>query len=219
MSAQLRLSPNLKKLLTYAIAVASFAISLAPTAKAITWTITVTTVGKDQLSYSVDPKFGGCPFTDPQDATYLHICLGDTVQWQARTTGADTTKMFNKLLILHEDFILGDKDDDPSLAFQAVNTKLTEGGHTDKDAVLYREHKYHVYVYDRVTKIKYHDDPKIIIGGAKLEDLFDDVQRFCAQFPKAIDQDMNIDDEAKKQAKKQANEGCQQFQNLKKPLK
>jgi hypothetical protein len=219
MSVQLSLGNNLNKFLVYAIAVVTLTILPAPIVRAATtWTITITAVGANPLSYSVSPTSGGCPYQDAQNAAYLYICRGDSVEWKAITTGADTTKMFSKLTIFQEDFILLDKDSDPNEGFQASNANVTEGGKTDPTAALYVEHKYHVSVYDKVTKIKYHDDPKIIIGGVNLEGLFDEIQSVCAQFPKAIDQDISVDDEARKKAKKQASELCQQFQNLKKPL-
>ena len=220
MPAQLSRINSLYKFSTYAIALLVLPVLWAPGASAATtWTITVAATGPGpKPTYRVDPTSGGCPYQTAQNPEYLYICKGDTVQWQAKTTGDDKTKMFSKLSIFHEDFILLDKDSDPNQAFQASNGNHTEGGKTDPDAAPYVEHKYHVSVYDKVTKIKYKDDPKIIIGGANVEGLFDEIQSVCAQLPKAIDQDINADDEAKRRAKKQASDLCQQFQNLKKPL-
>jgi hypothetical protein len=211
MRTQLSLRLDRRKNLISFIAVASFTAILAPNAKATTWTIIVTAVGTNSIpTYSVSPPVGGCPFPVIQDPKNLYICPGDTVQWQAATSGTGPNKMHNKMWIFHEDFILLDEDGDPTQGFHATDAAVTKGGTTDPAAVLYVPHKYHVSVFDKLTKLKYSDDPKIIIGGTNVGILINFVKSICVQLPPLIDKDKDLDEEAKKLAI----EGCRQFRNI-----
>ena len=152
MSAQLGPMTNCKNIVVYTIVAALLNIFLgSSTNAATTWTITITAVGNNPLNYAVDLPSGGCPYQPQQDPKNLHICKGDTVQWQAITAGDDPTKRFNKLTIFQDDFVLLGKDGYPEEGFQASNGNLTEGGMTDPTAVLYVPHEYHVFVFDKVT--------------------------------------------------------------------
>lgn len=226
MPSQLSLDNSFCKFLVYAIAVAAFGIFPVSSANAQTnWIITVTGIGTNSKpTYDVVPpatspyNCAGAHPNPPPSADYLYICANDTVQWQAATTGANPSKMRNKIWIFHEDFILQDEDHDPTQGFHAMNA-ITKGGMTDPAATLYVPHKYHVSVYDKLTRARYYDDPTIIIGGSHLEVLFDRIERACGQLPAAIDKDPSANDDSKKRAKKEANEACEQFQKLKNFLK
>jgi hypothetical protein len=215
MTAQL--NPNFKKLLIKVIVAALLTIFLGASTKAsTTWTITITAIGNDtKPTYKVYPDHGGCPNQVKQDPEYLHICVGDTVRWQAVTFSDHLHKMSNKLGIFHDDFILLDNADDPTQVFQAVDGNRTDGGKTDKNATLNDEHEYHVSVYDRVNGYKYSDDPTIIIGGTPLMVLIEDLQVDCARLPGAIDHDATENEDLKKQLRDQAARACEQVKKLK----
>ena len=218
MPAQLPFIPRIKKLLVHVIAMSSFFFVLAPSANAkpITWTITVTAIGKNaKPSYVVSPDHGGCPYQAKQNPTYLHICVGDRVRWKAFTFSDHSHSMSNRLGIFHDDFILLDNAGDPTQVFQAADGNLTDGGMTDKDATLDEEHEYHVSVFDRVNGYKYSDDPKIIIGGTPLVVLIEDLQADCAKLPAAIDHDPVENEDLKKQLRDHAAQACEQVKKLK----
>jgi hypothetical protein len=212
MPAQPSLGANRKKLWVYVFTLASFAIFLAPSVKATAWKVTVKLDQNNALTYEVDPPTGGCPFPIVQNARDLRICDGDTVQWQAMFPGPHTAKTHLKMWIFHEHFILQDEDGDPTLGFHAVNNDFTTGGMTDSTAAWGVPHKYHVSVFDKSTKQRYHDDPTIIIGGSHAEYLIDLVQKACTQLTPPIDKDKDLSDDAKKLV----DAGCKKFKEIEK---
>jgi hypothetical protein len=161
------LNTHVKKFSVYALVAASFGFLLAscnnkvaPPTSPTTWTITVDVTGGSvnyQLQYS--PSSGGCKYaSSSSDPKLLHVCPGDVLQWQAKSSAKKS-----EMVIFTSDGILATSG--PS-SFPASDDQVTSPGQVTStaDGPSTPPHEWYVALYDIQKPKMHHDDPKIIIG-------------------------------------------------------
>ena len=217
MPTQLGLTPNIKLLLAYSAIGFVFGFFPTQSSQAQTeWTITIDATGNHPkpAGYKVSRRDIGvpCGYTN-NDATQLYVCPKDTVLWVASTApgSSGAGKKKNELFIFHEDQILLDSDGNSVQTLHSSDGAAI-GGTIDPSAIPLG-HEYYVVVYDRSNKKWYVEDPKIIIGGAVVADLIQNIQKNCDQLSPLIEKDKNLGDKNKDLVR----EGCKQFRNITKP--
>ncbi|MGC2527990.1 MAG: hypothetical protein WA639_09595 [Candidatus Acidiferrum sp.] len=222
MSSQLSFGFHPKRITIFVIAVAAFSIVPASSARGnTTWTITVdvaksAALGSDFPYYTVQsspPNAPDCsdPSSPPRDLGDLYVCAGDKIQWTPNTTGKAGW------LTIHQRQGFLPAGGNPSQWFRAREKKYatvtTDAG--DFGAI----YEYCIAVHDdkgRPAKLYTHD-PKIIIGGARLEVLIQTFQKLCRQLPAALNRDHDPD--VSEETRKRAVDGCSQFQEIKNLMK
>jgi hypothetical protein len=203
--------PHRRLYMLYAVTIAALGGLFASNARAqttpstyqaTTWTITIDATGAQPTpaGYSVarnNTSSVGCPYTNTNAANML-ICKGDTVLWQAATTPPNQhDKMRSLMWIIHEDVVFDDGGGKATHSFHATDWH-TDGGKTDNSVPLLIDHKYHVVVFDQLTKQLYYDDPKIKVGTGDLELLIYEIQEDCSQLVAFFTEYPAAEDRAKK---------------------
>ena len=171
MTADFAVNPNVKKFSVYALVAAGFGFLLAscqrgveppsPRTVSTTWTITVdVTSGSVKYQLQFSPPSGGCKYasssSDPTQV--LHICTGDTLRWQAKSSGKKS-----EMVVFTSDGILATSG--PG-SFPASDDQMTSPGQVTStpDTASTPPHEWYVVVYDKQNNKMHHDDPKFIIG-------------------------------------------------------
>jgi len=169
--------PDIRNALIPLIAISLISICFTCSAEAqTTWLVLVdVSSGNDTPTYLVSPQ--NADTCDPSHKSQgnngdVYVCPNDTVLWMAKSKQDNQTKMqHHHLIIAQEDGILvKTPGSDPIHIFHAH-----EGGR-DGGAIYEpvppdgpENHEYSVFVFDKVANYLYVDDPKIIIGGTRLE--------------------------------------------------
>jgi hypothetical protein len=190
--------------LVYSVTIATFTILTAPRAEAYTtWTITIDATGNGAkpAGYSLSRTDTGIPCKETNsnsDAPNLTVCPNDLILWVASTAPGSSGKKKNELFIFHEDAILLDGDGNSVQTLHSSNGVPT-GGTVDPRATLLG-HEYYVVVYDKSNKKWYMEDPKIIIGGAQVPPLMEDIQKNCKQLILLLDKYTELSQDSNDQA-------------------